>query len=190
MSQERENRLQQYLDGRMDAGERERFEQELLADETLMGDAYDEVNVREALAERAHARRMTHKPRRRRSAVGFLAVAVAASLAFFVFVLPRPEREEIFRGGSGRAPQAVAPVGEVAETPDRFVWTGDPLAAHYRLEVFRPGGDRLFVTTTSDTFFVTEESFAMPRAGSWRATAIDSVGVGIRHTGMVDFRTP
>ena len=109
MSQERENRLQQYLDGRMDAGERERFEQELLADETLMGDAYDEVNVREALAERAHARRMTHKPRRRRERRG-LSCRRGRGIVSLLCFRPAPARKGrdlprgIRTGPAGRRP--------------------------------------------------------------------------------------
>lgn len=190
MTTDREARLQQYLDGSMDVDARAAFEKELLEDDTLMGDAYDEVSVREALAERAHARRVGFKPRPRRGAVAFLTVAAAASIAFIVFVLPRPDTgDRVFRGGAAGAPEAVAPVGSVAGAPGRFVWTRDPGADRYRIEIYRPDGDRLFVTTTADTFFAAE-GVPVPRTGSWRATTLDSVGVGVRSTGMVEYTSP
>ena len=189
MSPEREERLQRYLDGRMGTDERVAFEQELLADETLLADTYDEGTVREVLAERAGARRAAARPKPRRSAVAFLAVAAAASIAFLVFVLPGPDTNRVFRGEAGGAPVAVSPVGTVDELPDRFVWTRDPGAMHYRLEIYLPSGDRLHVTTTPDTFFV-PEGLAIPRIGSWRATTNDSAGVGVRGTGMVDYENP
>jgi len=187
VSQDREERLQQYLDGHMDATEREALEQELLADPTFMADAYDEVTVREALAETARAHRAAFRPRRRPQAVAFLAVAAAACIAFVAFILPRPGGEEVFRGGAVGAPQALQPVGDLEATPDLFVWTSDPGAARYRVEIFNSVGERLHVTTTADTFFATGGGLALPRAGTWRATTIDSVGVGVRSTGDVEF---
>lgn len=185
-----EERLQQYLDGTMSPEQRASFEQEMLQDGTLMDDAYAEINVREALAEHAHARRVALKPRPRKSAVAFLTVAAAASIAFVAFILPRPDNgDEVFRGGAGGAPVAVVPVGETEQAPARFVWTRDPQAAHYRLEIYGHEGDRLHVATTRDTFFV-PEGLAVPRTGSWRATTIDSAGIGMRSTGQVDFHRP
>jgi hypothetical protein len=181
--------MQRYLDGRLDAEERAAFEQELLADETLMADVYDEGTVREALAARARAALIAARPRPRRSAVAFLTVAAAASIAFLVFVLPGPDAERVFRGEAGGAPVAVAPVGMVTELPDRFVWTRDAGALHYRLEIYLASGDRLHVTTTPDTFYV-PDGLAIPRIGSWRVTTIDSVGVGVRSTGLVEFENP
>lgn len=170
----------------MDADERIAFEQELLADETLLADTYDEGTVREALAERAAARRLADRPKSRRGAIAFLTVAAAASIAFLVLVLPGPDADKVFRGESGGAPMAISPVGSLDELPDRFVWTRDPGAMHYRLEIFLPSGDRFSVTTTPDTFFVPEGQ-NIPHNGSWRATTIDSVGVGVRSTGLVEY---
>jgi len=187
MNRDREDRLQEYLDGRMEAAERAAFEQELLADETLFAEAYDEEAVREALAARAHARGVGFRPRPRRSAVAFLGLAAAASIAFLVFVLPGPDHSRVFRGGSQGAPRPVAPVGAVPAVPDRFVWTRDPGAVGYRLEIFRTDDGRVHVATTADTFLATGGALAVPRTGSWRATALDSVGVGVRSTGRVDY---
>ena len=192
MTADREDRLQQYLDGRLNASERAAFEQELLEDDALMGQAYDELNVRDALAERAGIGGVPPRlqPRPRRSAVAFLAVATAASIAFVAFILPRPDTgDRVFRGGAGGAPVAVAPVGEVPDAPSRFVWTRDPGAMRYRIEIYLPDGDRLHVSTTADTFF-TADGLAIPRTGSWRATTLDSVGVGVRSTGLVEFEAP
>jgi len=187
VSQDREERLQQYLDGRLNASEREALEQELLADPEFLTDAYDEITVREALAEAAQAHRAAFRPKRKPQAVAFLAVAAVASIAFVAFILPRPGGEEIFRGDEAGAPQAVQPVGDLEGPPHMFIWTSDPTAARYRLEIFTAEGTRLHVTTTADTFLATSGGLALPRAGTWRATTIDSVGVGVRSTGDVEF---
>ena len=190
MNQDREERLQQYLDGRMDAAEREAFEQELLVDGEFLTDAYDEITVREALAEAALAQRAAFRPKRRPQAVAFLAVAAAASIAFIAFILPRPGGDEIFRGDGSGAPQAMYPVGDLEGPPHMFIWTRDPGAARYRLEIYNAEGSRLHVTTTADTFLATDGGLALPRVGAWRATTLDSVGIGVRSTGDVEFSFP
>jgi hypothetical protein len=190
LSQDREERLQEYLDGRLAPEERLVFEEELLADPDLMAAAYDEVAVREALVEATQARnvlREASRAPRRRWAVPFLTVAAAASIAFLVFVLPRPTGEDVFRGGAAPHPQAVAPRGEIEEPLQRFTWTRDPAAARYRLEIFGPDHDRLLVTTTADTFVVMGPDFRPPASGTWKATSLDSIGVGGSSTGKVPF---
>jgi hypothetical protein len=189
MTTDREERLQRYLDGRMPPEEHDTFEQLLLSDPELFGDAYDEIAVRETLAEVRTARQVLRPPRRR-WALPFLAVAAAASIAFVVFILPGPSDHPVFRGGEAAGPRAVTPVGTTSTPVSRFVWTGDPAAAGYRFEIFGPDGARFHVETTSDTFLVLSPAVAPPVAGAWQATSLDSIGVGVRGTGRVAFRTP
>lgn len=189
MTTDREERLQRYLDGRMPPEERDTFEQLLLTDPGLFGNAYDEIAVREALAETRTARQVLRPPHRR-WALPFLAVAAAASIAFVIFVVPGPSERPVFRGGDAATPRAVAPIGMTASPVSRFVWTRDPAAASYRVEIFDPDGARFHVETTSDTFLVLGPAVAPPAAGTWQATTLDSIGVGLRGTGRVEFRSP
>jgi len=186
VNDDREDSLQQYLDGHLDPDQCRDFEQELLADESLMADAYDEITIREALSERARVRRK----RRRPGTAVWVSLAAAASLAFFAVIQFRPEADPVYRGEADLAPTAVSPVGRVAEIPDRFVWTRDPGAASYRLEIFDQEGSRRLVATSPDTFYTLEGGLVLPPAGSWRATTIDSVGIGVRSTGLVPFEFP
>ena len=194
MSKDQEERLQQYLDGRMDPRDQLAFEEELLGDPDLMAAAYDDISVRDSLKESAQARRIVsfgaRSPRRRKWALPFLTVATAASIAFLVFVLPRPTDHEVFRGEAATAPRAVEPLGDVATAPVRFVWTRDPGATQYRLEIFGPDGSRLHVSTTSDTVLVFDQDFTPPASGHWKATSLDSIGVGVHGTGKVDYQAP
>jgi hypothetical protein len=193
VSKDREEQLQQYLDGRMPPEDRLAFEEELLADPGLMAATYDEVLVRDALNEAIKARhivREASRPARRRWAIPFLAVTAAASISFLVFVLPRPTHDDVFRGDSSSRPHAVAPAGEITEPPVRFIWTRDPVAARYRLEIFGSDSNRLHVSTTEDTFMVMGQEYTPPVSGFWKVTSLDSIGVGAHGTGKVPFSFP
>jgi hypothetical protein len=130
------------------------------------------------------------QPPRRPAAVVYLVVAAVASIAFLVFILPRPGGDETFHGDEAGAPSAVQPVGDLEGSPHMFIWTRDPGAARYRLEIHNAEGSRLYLTTTADTFLATAGGIALPRVGSWRATTLDSVGLGVRSTGDVEFSFP
>lgn len=193
MNTDREERLQQYLDERMDSAERATFEKELLADSELMAAAYDEISVRDALKESSQARRIVAlgtRHQRRKWALPFLALATAASIAFLVFVLPNPVEKDVFRGEATSAPQAIHPTGQVQAPITRFVWTADSAASNYRLEIFDSSDNRIFVTATKDTFLVPGPEVEFPSAGYWKATSLDSIGVGVRGTGRVEFQIP
>ena len=130
------------------------------------------------------------QPPRRPQAVAFLVVTAVASIAFLVFILPRPGSEGFFRGEGADAPRAVQPSGDLEGPPHMFIWTGDPAAVRYRLEIFSAEGSRLHETTTTDTFLATEGGIALPRVGTWRATTLDSQGAEGRSTGDVEFSFP
>lgn len=193
MNTDREEHLQQYLDELMDSVERASFEKELLADPELMAAVYDEISVRDALKESSQARRivaMGTRHQRRKWALPFLAVATAASLAFLVFVLPNPAEKDVFRGEASSAPQAVHPTGQVQTPIIQFVWTTDSAASNYRLEIFDSTDNRVLVSTTNDTVLVPGPDVEIPATGYWKATSLDSIGVGVRGTGRVEFQNP
>jgi anti-sigma factor RsiW len=185
MTSEREDRLQLYLDRRLPPEEQRAFEAELLEDPALAAEAYDELAVREALAERTTARRQGRG--RARRLVPAMALAAAACVAVVLLVRePEPEPPRL-RGRRDAAPQAVAPLGKLASPPTIFRWTSDSRADRYRLEVFDAAGARIFVGTTPDTALVLTLPAELD-AGTWRATSLDSIGVGFRGTGRIEFR--
>jgi hypothetical protein len=188
VTDDREARLQRYLDRQLTDAEQRAFERELLEDPALLADAYDELAVREVLSERRAARR---RPRARIVRLWpAVAVAVAACVAFVMITGQPGDLEPRLRGRLDQPPRAVAPVGEVAGPPSTFVWTVDPRATRYRLEVFDRDGQRLFVGTTADTMLAPALGPDPLGAGTWRTTSLDSIGVGFRSTGDQAFRAP
>jgi hypothetical protein len=103
-----------------------------------------------------------------------------------------PESEEDFRFRSGAAhtttdsggdgevstrPRGLSPSGEVPSPPTHFVWTRDPGARLYRLEVQDETGRLLFFRMTRDTSVAVPEKaveWGEVRSASWRVVPLVS----------------
>ena len=130
------------------------------------------------------------QPPRRPAAVAYLVVTTVVAIAFLVFVLPQPGCEETNHRNESVTARAIQPVGDLEGPPHMFIWTGDSTAARYSLEIFDAKGSRLHVVSTPDTFLATKGGLALPRVGSWRATALDDAGNEGSSTGIVEFSFP
>jgi hypothetical protein len=115
-----------------------------------------------------------------------------------------PESEEDFRFRSGTAhtaldsegveassrPHGLSPSGEVPSPPTHFVWTRDPGARLYRLEVQDETGRLLFFRMTRDTSVAVPEkaiAWGEVRSASWRVVPLLSRAERTP-SGTVEFR--
>lgn len=175
--------LERYLTGEMSADERIAFEDSVLNSDELSDRIYGDATVRATLEHVVHARRKravaARVPWWRRRVVRWLAPAVAVAAVAVIVVVQQQSRElpVVFRG-SGDAVLAVAPAGDIATPPERFVWHSLPAASAYRFELFDPELPApVFSTTTSDTVVSLATGVAPPR-GYWKVTPLNDVGVG------------
>lgn len=68
---------------------------------------------------------------------------------------------------------ALFPFGTFAEPPPQFIWTRDPQATAYRLELLNESGNLFFSTETADTTFVLPANDpGWLQIGSWRVTPL------------------
>jgi hypothetical protein len=187
---EREERLQGYLDLRMTPEEQSRFEEELLASAEMSEELLDELSLRELVearrARRSHrfsARRLT--PRRWKS-LG--AVAAVAVLAFLFWPGHEATRTPTFRGDTAGAFHAIQPVGEVPDPPTRFRWQPVEDAASYRFELFDEDGHRVMSHSTTEPEYVVPHGVTTPESGYWQVTVLDEFGVAVSHGPPVRYR--
>ena len=191
MNEHDEERMQRYLDDEMDAEERSAYERVLRASPERMGEAYDELAARDALAEtvaRSRSGRVTRtrSPWRRRRWLAALAT-VAAILAGVAILRPVAPPTEVYRSGAPGSPRALAPSGVSKEVPLNFSWTRDADAERYRFEIFDDEGLPAYVRILTDTSVTFATGDSIPLRGAWRATALDEFGIGARSTGRVEF---
>jgi len=230
-----EERLADYMAGRLGAEERAAFEREILARRELAEAVYEGVAIGAMLDEaredgvvsraaagavadvvaidpaleraRDRAQMRAHGGRRWVR----LALPIAAVLAIAILT-PRVVRQldgtarddDGFRlrsstrpgdgGGSGAdAPRAVAPApapapsrprglaprGILTAPPERLLWTRDPAAAHYRVELYDASTQLIFSQATPETSFVLPEE-AVPwddvTSVAWRVVPLRATG--------------
>lgn len=173
-----DERLQRYLEGSMARDERLAFEREVLASPELSDRLYAEVNLRAAL-EGVTNRRTQTRSWWRRPAVRWGVPAVVAAALAVLLVLPRnPETDRGPRyRGTGAVPVAVAPRGEVAAPPERFVWR-DAGAPYYRLELFAADATPVASAVVADTIYTIDPaSTPVPDRGYWVLTPLDDLHV-------------
>ena len=184
---DREDQLAEYRAGRMSEEERHAFDREILADAALADALYGDVNLAVAIEEVGSSaqRRVVAVPRwwQRRS-VRIVVPLAAAAVALLVLLPPArdpgtPPGEETFRGAESIA-RILRPVGDLDEVPSRFVWTRDPDAAMYRLELYDTTARLLYRSTTSDTTVVLPEGALSEdgfEEGYWKVIPMSDAGV-------------
>ena len=145
-------------------------------------------------------------------AAGWLRLALPLAAVIAIVVVTPRLRREVFpgagpstssrertprrlRSGTLRAPIAsirgLAPSGDLTEPPRSFVWTRDPLATGYRLEIFDTYGSRIFDAVSSDTTYSAAAvpiSWTAVTSGSWRVTPLTQTGEG-DPSPSISFRT-
>jgi hypothetical protein len=192
LTPQQEERLARYRAGVMPAAERAEFEREVLASDALCEALYGEESL-DALAAEARAAEkvldarpaLTARPRRGWS-WGFTRVLLPAAAAVAVLVgvfrwtgreRGAPPGEDIVRGAGAQA-LPLEPTGEVASPPQRFVWSRDPGAQSYRVELFAPDGSVLGSAVTADTTLGYSALAQAPvAAGEWQVVPLDADGL-------------
>ena len=80
---------------------------------------------------------------------------------------------------SGSKVVALFPFGTFAEPPPQFVWTRDPKATAYRLELMEESGNVFFSTETPETTFAfPADDLGWLRIGSWRVIPLTAGSAG------------
>ena len=128
-----ESRIQDYLAGRLDTAEAERFEERMFAEDALAAEVQRALEIRAATSLAAAKGR--HSPSRR-AWVGFAAAAGAAVLAVGIAWLQRPAEPPVFRGVEQRMGLEV----EAAGSTLRARWQSVADAAAYELRVLASDG--------------------------------------------------
>jgi hypothetical protein len=185
---QQEERLARYRAGAMSAAQRAEFEREILASEALSEALYGETSLDAVAAEvreEAGATRPVGVIRPRRSwtwALTRVALPAAAALAVLAGVYrwaghgARPT-DDLVRG-AGAAALPLSPRGAIASVPQRFVWTRDPGAQSYRVDLYTPDGILHVTATTSDTTHGVAALAPAPfTAGEWQVVPIDADGM-------------
>lgn len=192
LTPEQEERLARYRAGAMAADERAAFEREAAASGALLEALYVEESL-DALAADAlatapvlDARPAIAARRRRGWSWGLtrilLPAAAAIAVAVGVFRWAGMERrtpggEDVVRG-AGAFAQPLEPTGDLASPPRRFVWTRDPAAETYRVELFGGDGAVIGVAVTADTTLgIAALAPVAPAAGEWRVVPLDADGL-------------
>jgi hypothetical protein len=186
-----EEKMALYLAGELPPEQREAFEALLLEAgpeaELLSEELYSQLQLRDALAPAvasASSRlRRTAPPRPWRKAA---AMALVAGLAMVAVLLPqfRNGEERTFRGESHGTQLLSA---KRHDNGLHLLWTRDPGAARYRVELLDRGGLAVETRLTTDTLLVlTPPPSAI--ATRWRVIPLDSVGAALPAPPAEDLR--
>lgn len=183
---QRERRLQEYLDGKLGIQERAAFEAEAMDSAETAEDLMHELSLRELVARRRR-RRLRRSPRRRFAAAA-MGLAAAAAL---VLLWPRGEAPEpVLRSTGDAAIEALAPVGTLEDPPTTFRWREFAPASTYRIEIFDADGLRIVDERVEGASFTADGSTPLPLVGFWQVTAMDSVGLEIARSEPIRFEAP
>ena len=128
-----ESRIQDYLAGRLDSAEAERFEERMFADDALAAEVQRALEIRAATSLVAARKRSTAP---RSAWVALAAAAGAAVLAVGIVWLQRPEEPPVFRGVEQRMGLAVEADGATL----RARWQAVADAAGYELQLLASDG--------------------------------------------------
>jgi anti-sigma factor RsiW len=135
--------IREYLAGRLDAAEAERFEERMFADDALAAEVQRALEIRAATLHTGEQRRTGGPPRRVLFALA--AAAGAAVLAVGLVVLQSPPATPVFRGVEQRMGLEV----EVEGGALRARWQPIAGATGYELQVFASDG-RLLQSLETD----------------------------------------
>jgi hypothetical protein len=142
-----ESRIQEYLAGRLDAVEAERFEERMFADEAFGAEVQRALEIRAATPQPGVQRR-TGGPSRR-VFIALAAAAGAAAVAVGVTWLPQPPPSAVFRGVEQRMGLEVEV--EVGGGALRARWQPVAGAAGYELQLLARDGRALQSLEADDT---------------------------------------
>jgi hypothetical protein len=178
-----ERRIQDYLAGRLDEVEAERFEERLLADEELAAEVQQALEIRAALADAASGRTAADRRVRRPALVSLAAAAGIAMIAIGVHWLEPPE--PVFRTaeqGPGFEVEVLAGGGDI-----RARWAPVAGATGYEVSVLADDGrvlQRLEVDAASATLDLGAAERAA-RPAFLEVVALDDLGQVLRRSKRV-----
>jgi hypothetical protein len=185
LTPEQEEQLARYRAGAMSAAERTEFEREAVASDALSEALYREASF-DALTDERLATRpvLVMKPRRTWTwALTRFALPAAAAIALVVGVFRLADRDrganqrDLVRGTVTQA-TLIEPLGEIAGSPQRFVWTRDPGAQSYRVDLYSPDGAMIGTAVTQDTTLGLAALTAAPlSAAEWQVVPLDADGL-------------
>ena len=200
LSPEQEERLARYRAGAMAPEERAAFEREAAASEALLEALYVEESLDTLAADARGVAPLDARPaiavRKRGLSWGLTRVLLPAAAAIVVAVgvlrwvgHGRGPAEDIVRG-SAAAAAPLEPTGEVSSAPRRFVWSRDPAAESYRVDLFDAAGAVIGTAVTADTSLeVAALAATPPAAGEWQVTPLDADGLERPAAPRAAFRT-
>ena len=179
-----ERRIQAYLARELDEDEAERFEEELMADDSLAKEVQRALEIRAALRETAAK---PHAVRRARKPAFVYGLAAAAAVAFIALTLPflqRPPAAPVFRGVEQRMGLEIeAEGGEL-----RARWAPVAGATGYELRILARDGQLLESVEVDGTEAVVDLDGAEEPSSSpafAEVVAIDDLGQALRRSDRV-----
>jgi hypothetical protein len=204
MPPEQAERLARYRAGAMDAAERTAFEREVL-ESAALAEALRREGAHDAITRgtRRPARVLDANPalevarefREDRGSLIHAMIPVVAAIVIGFAVWwwtpnspgPAPDRDVV--RGQAAVSRALEPVGELPGPPARLVWTRDPSARRYRVELYSVDGKPLGVHVTPDTSLALDAVIrATPAEASWRVVPLDAEGRERPATALAAYR--
>jgi anti-sigma factor RsiW len=177
-----ESRIRDYLAGRLDAAEAERFEQRMFEDDELAAEVGRALEIRAATEVQVGETRPASRPPRR-ALYAFAVAATAAILAVGIVWLQRPAAPPVFRGVELRMGLEV----EIGGGALRARWQPVADASGYELQLLASDG-RVLRSLETDGTAATVELGAPnggPTAAFVEVSALDDVGQTLRRSERV-----
>lgn len=200
---DRDERLERYLAGDLDAAARRDVDEEILTDDAMAEAAYASLNVESALAEAGRARSGALRPvpvsRPWWRAQGWrtllpLGAALAAAILLIPRMTPAPDgTAPTFRGDDAAEIQLLEPpVGGGPVGPTVFRWEAVPEASYYRVEILDDTGRLVTEEVVTDPRLDLTPDTPRPSLarGYWRVTAVDARGRDLRGSALTRFGGP
>ena len=185
-TRDQEVRIARYRARMMTPAERETFERDVREDETLRAalaaaeaagpPAGRRGRVLDVTRAIEIAREFREEPGSFFHAMTPIAIAIVIGLAVWWWT-PSHDAQTLHDVKPPSLSMHLEPRGELATLPTRFVWTRDPSAARYRVEIYDADGKPLGVHVTTDTSLAFAAVTRKPHdAAAWRAVPIDAAG--------------
>jgi hypothetical protein len=186
-TRDQEVRIARYRARMMTPAERETFERDVRQDETLRaalaaaeasGPPVERRRGRVIDVTRAIeiAREFREEPGSFVHAMTPIAIAIVIGLAAWWWT-PSHDAQTLDEVKAPSASMHLEPRGELSALPTRFVWTRDPAATRYRVEIYDADGHPLGVHVTTDTSLAFAAVTQKPHdTAAWRAVPIDAAG--------------
>lgn len=175
-----ESRIQDYLAGRLDAAEAERFEQRMFADDAFAAEVERALEIRAAAPHAGTTRRASSPPRR--IWLAFAAAAGTAVIATGIVWLQRPSEPPLFRGVEQRMGLEIDVNGAALLAR----WRSVSGAAGYEVQLLDRDGDALLTLNVDDP---SAALLLSPVDGSEPAfievSALDELGQTLQHSERV-----